>query len=255
MYHLSCEVRSLERIAADVFALRIHAPAIASQVVPGQFLNIRVDDSYLPLLRRPFSVYRTAGEDVEVIFNVLGLGTRILSRKRKGDVLDVLGPLGHGFTLDDDFTTAVLVGGGLGAAPLPLLTSDLRGRRKTIRTFIGARTRDQLLTAHLDNVRTATDDGSNGFHGTVVDLAQRNLAELPCEQPKIFGCGPNQMLRSLSRFAQSMNIPCEVSLESAMACGIGLCQGCPVEVKDEEKKFVLLCTEGPVINAARLCLD
>jgi len=250
-----CPVTGLREAAESIYVLTFESAEIAASVRPGQFLNIRVADGTDPLLRRPFSVYRVDGNSVEILFNVIGRGTAAIRKKRAGDLLDVLGPLGKPFTVDSpDYATAVLVGGGLGVAPLPLTTRALRAAGKSIVTLIGSRTSRGVVSAHLENVNIATDDGSMGFHGTVVDLARSMLRPNPYPAPKIFGCGPTPMLRALAEFALSTGIPCEVSLEGPMACGIGICQGCPVELKDGEKKYALMCTDGPTFDVRKVKL-
>jgi dihydroorotate dehydrogenase electron transfer subunit len=242
-------VRSVRETAPNIHVLTIHAPRIASSVLAGQFLNIRASDSFVPLLRRPFSVYNREGDDLQVIFNVVGLGTKLLSCAPQGEPLDVLGPLGNGFAIREGFDEAILVAGGLGVAPLPMLAAGLRGAGKPFRTFIGGRNAAQVVTDHLDPVSVATDDGSAGHRGTVVDLLRTWLGSAPRMKRKIFACGPTPMLRALSALAAESTIPCELSLESPMACGIGICQGCPVEMKNGQKKYALICREGTVFNS------
>jgi dihydroorotate dehydrogenase electron transfer subunit len=249
MLHQLLTVHSVQRLTRNVFILSFDAPAIAASIRPGQFLNIKVDESFSPLLRRPFSVYRTEGDRVEVLFEVVGKGSAILSRKRPGDLLDVLGPLGVPFNLEGgSHSTAVLVGGGLGVAPLPLLTDFLRRNRKKVATFLGARSSSELIDTHLENLLCATDDGSRGFHGTVVDLLKTTMAKKDFDRPRIFGCGPTPMLRALAAFAMEHQVPAQVSLEGPMACGIGICQGCPVERRGTEKEYSLMCKDGPVFD-------
>ncbi len=243
-----CTVESLQTLAPNIFLLTFRSEEIAQTVLPGQFVNIRVSNSLHPLLRRPFSVYRAEGDSVQIIFNVMGIGTGILSTKRSGDTIDVLGPLGKPFRLDASYETALLVAGGLGVAPLPILTVSLRKRGKSIRTYFGARTKDQIVRAHLTNLQVATDDGTEGFCGTVVELFREELEHQQFSSPKIFACGPNAMLRSLAVVAENFKIPCEVSLESVMACGIGICQGCPVQLSTETRSYALICRDGPVFN-------
>lgn len=252
MVQEACSVTAVHLVAPTMLVLSFRSEEIAGETLPGQFVNIKVNDGGVPLLRRPFSVYRVCGSDVEIIFNVVGIGTRTLSLKRSGDVIDVLGPLGRPYGLDGEYDTAVLVGGGLGVAPLPMLTSGLRDTRKNIVTLLGARTADQIVTSHLTHVQIATDDGSAGHHGTVVDLLRSRLERKAYVRPKIFGCGPNPMLSNLSAVSAEFGVPCEVSLESAMACGIGICQGCPVETMDSEKKYALICKEGTVFDTRRI---
>ena len=250
MLQTSCPVLAVQTVAENVFLLVLHAPEIAPLVRPGQFLNVRMGETYDPLLRRPFSVYQTNGDRLELLFNVIGTGTRILASKREGDMLDVLGPLGVPFTLDDDrFSTGVLVAGGLGVAPIPLTTRELIRRGKDVRTFLGARNNNALVMTHLVNVEVATDDGSAGMRGTVVDLLEQAFAARPFVKPKIFACGPHPMLKATAALAERLDIPCEVSMEGPMGCGIGICQGCPVELRNPAKKYALMCKDGPTFDA------
>jgi len=246
-------VAGVREVGENIYVIRFLAPDIADSIKAGQFLNIRVADGYEPLLRRPFSAYRTDDGNVEVIFNVVGKGTSILRTKAAGDVLDVLGPLGTPYSLaDPSFTTGLLVGGGLGVAPLPIAAAGLKAAGKPVLTFLGGRTARQVVQDHLDNLLIATDDGSLGFRGTVVDLLRAELSRRQIRAPKIFACGPTPMLRAVAEFARSRSIPCEVSLEGPMACGIGICQGCPVELADAEKKYALMCKDGPVFDIERI---
>lgn len=248
-----CAVRGVHEVAENTYVLQFSSRFISSNILPGQFVNLRAEEGIEPLLRRPFSVYRTFDDVVEVIFNVIGKGTSLLRRKGNGDFLDVLGPLGVPFSLSsNDFTTAILIGGGLGVAPLPISTSALARLGKSMVTFLGARTASQLVESHLNHVHIATDDGSKGFHGTVVDLARRFISQNDIPSPKIFACGPTAMLRSLASFAREAHIPCEVSLEGVMGCGFGICQGCPVELVDGERKYGLMCMDGPTFDVTRV---
>ncbi|MEW6511542.1 MAG: dihydroorotate dehydrogenase electron transfer subunit [Bacteroidota bacterium] len=246
----TCPVTGVRRAGDGIFVLGITSPGIASTIRPGQFINVRVEPGNDPLLRRPFSVYRIDGSTVEIIFNVVGRGTAALSHKRGGDILDVLGPLGVPFGIAaPDYETAILIGGGLGVAPLPILTDALRPGVRAILTFIGARNAKQIVRDHLADPRIATDDGSAGFHGTVVQLAEETLSRNMPRRPKIFACGPTPMLRAVAAFAVRLDVPCEVSLEGPMGCGIGICQGCPVELAGEEKRYALMCKDGPVFDS------
>lgn len=250
-----CPVVEVHKPGDGTYALAFRSRSIARSVKAGQFLNVRVDGTTDPLLRRPFSVYRVEGDFVELIFHVIGKGTALLAAKRKGDTLDVLGPLGTPFKLtESDCATAILVGGGLGVAPLPIATATLRAARTPVATFLGARSSNQVVDAYLDNLSVATDDGTRGFHGNVVELLRTTLAQKPYPNPKIFACGPTAMLKALATFAIESNIPCEVSLEGPMACGIGICQGCPVELTGDGKKYALMCKDGPVFDVRTIRL-
>jgi dihydroorotate dehydrogenase electron transfer subunit len=248
-------VVDLRAVAQNIYVMGFTAPAIAGNIRAGQFLNIRVGEGCDPLLRRPFSAYYVEGERVDIVFNIVGKGTAALAQTRRGTMLDVLGPLGVPYRLEEEsFDTGVLIAGGLGVAPMPLATRALQKNGKKILTILGGRSSEQVLTDHLENVHVATDDGSRGFHGTVVDLAGKLLAELSPARPKLFACGPTAMLRALAALALRLNLPCEVSLEGAMACGIGICQGCPVELAGSEKKYALMCKDGPTFDVRSIRL-
>jgi dihydroorotate dehydrogenase electron transfer subunit len=244
-----CPVEGVRTAGEGIHVLSFTSAAMSRSIRAGQFLNLRVEEACEPLLRRPFSAYRIEKTSIEIVFNVVGRGTAALRRKRQGDVLDVLGPLGKPFkTIDPGFDTGVLIGGGLGVAPFPLLTSTLKEQGKRVVTFLGARTAAQLVTDHLENLHTATDDGSKGFRGNVVDLVSEFLSKHTVTHPRIFACGPTPMLRAVASFARASDIPCEVSLEGPMGCGIGICQGCPVELAGPEKSYALICKDGPAFD-------
>jgi dihydroorotate dehydrogenase electron transfer subunit len=244
-----CPVEGVRTAGEGIFALSFSSAAISRSVRPGQFLNLRVEESRDPLLRRPFSAYRIDGNVIEVVFNVVGRGTAAMRGKKKGDLLDVMGPLGRPFdTVSLGYDSGILIGGGLGVAPLPLLTSSLKKEGKQVVTFLGARTSAVLVTEYLQDPHIATDDGTRGFHGTVVDLASATLRAHPLSRPRIFACGPTPMLRAVAAFARAEGIPCEVSLEGPMGCGIGICQGCPVETAGDEKRYALMCKDGPTFD-------
>ena len=248
-------IRSNEEIARDLFLLKFESPLIASKARPGQFVNIRVPQGWDPLLlRRPFSISRVTGDTVELLFSTVGKGTKILSRQRVGDELDVLGPLGTPFRADGEFETAVIVAGGLGVAPFPFLTDALERESRNIATFVGSRSAFDIGNLHLKNVVYATDDGSAGYRGTVVECLADHLQSHRMERIKIFGCGPTRMLSALSTYAQAHNRMCEISLEGDMACGIGICQGCPVEKTEGPKKYALVCTDGPAFDCRDVIL-
>jgi dihydroorotate dehydrogenase electron transfer subunit len=248
-----CPVQSVEQVARNIFVARFVSDPIARTVRPGQFINVRIGESNEPLLRRPFSVYRVERNEVEIIFDVVGKGTSALSRKQKGDRIDVLGPLGLPFSVErNDFDHGVLIGGGLGVAPLPLTASFLKTLKKPYVALLGSRSAAQLVENHLDDVRVATDDGSKGYAGNVVALAEKILSESPLRNPKVFACGPMPMLRALADLARRLAFPCEVSLEGMMGCGFGICQGCPVEMINGNKKYALMCKDGPTFDVRRI---
>ncbi len=253
MIQALCPVHQVEQVADNIFVLTFISPEISRQILPGQFVNIKTEIGCEPLLRRPYSIYHADGDRAEIIFNVVGKGSAGLRKKQRGDFLDVLGPLGVPFSLDgDDFDTAVLIGGGLGIAPLPLSTKALLRNNKSIITLLGARTSNQLVEAHLKNVHVSTDDGTKGLHGNVVDLLMDHYKSLAGKRLKVFACGPTKMLHAVAAFTLTHEIPCEVSLEGPMACGFGICQGCPVEMIGGEKKYGLMCKDGPTFDVRKI---
>ncbi len=248
-------VSSVDEVAEGVFLLKVRSSQLAESSAPGQFVNVLVGDGRNgPLLRRPFSVCRVDGDLIELLFNIVGEGTRRLALKRAGELLDVIGPLGRPFGYRGVFDTAIIVAGGLGVAPFPFLTDSLQREEKQIMTFLGARTKNQIATMNLKNVKLATDDGSSGHHGTVVSLLEQYFATNVPQDAKIFGCGPTRMMKALAEVSFRVGIECELSLEGDMGCGIGICQGCPVELVTGETKYALVCTQGPTFLADQIMM-
>lgn len=251
MFTSKVPVESVEKIQENIFILKAFSPQIASAIKPGQFCNLKVSETDFPLLRRPFSISDVDGDYISFMFNKHGEGTRILSEKRNGDVIDILAPLGNGFTYEDDYDTAVMIGGGLGAAPFPFLTRRLKNKK--IVTLIGGRNEKDVTGWGLKNVFYSTDDGSIGFKGNVVELLISKMNDLKDSEIKIFSCGPTPMLKALQKFTVDNNIKCEISTECAMACGFGICQGCPID-SAEKDKYYLVCKDGPVFDAEAIVL-
>ena len=247
MFIYNTPVEKLIALDNNIFLIKVHCPEIAKSIQPGQFLNVRVSEGIFPLLRRPFSVCDVEGESLFLMFNILGEGTKLLAKKHVGETIDIIGPLGNGFNLQGNFETAVIVAGGLGAAPFPYLVRKI-GDKKNIKCFVGGRSSHDVIQYGMKNVLTSTDDGSLGFSGNVVELLQNKLSSSDYSKIKIFSCGPNVMLRSLKEFAVKNNIECEASTECAMACGFGICQGCPIESTELTDKYLLVCKDGPVFN-------
>lgn len=245
MFVEKCEVISLREIKKGTFLLEVFSELIAPSAEAGQFCNVKVSNTDFPLLRRPFSVCDVKGNSLFFMFDVHGVGTELLSRKRKGEKLDILGPLGRGFNLNENFDTAVLVAGGIGVAPFPFVVRKLEG--KNYIPFLGGRSAENIIEYGLTGVYAATEDGSYGVKGNVIDLLNLHLDLLEGKNIKIFACGPNPMFRALKTFTEKTGIACEISTESAMACGFGICQGCAVESKQSEN-YKLICMDGPVFD-------
>ncbi len=255
---LPLKVVSNEPLTSSINIVTMHAPEVASRFKAGQFMEIRVSESLFPLLRRPFSIHRVVGEHIEIMSKVVGVGTKLLYEVKAGETLQTLAPLGNTFGYDkDDFDTGVLISGGIGVAPMAMLEETLRKKNKDVLNIVGARTAEELVTRYLTNVHLATDDGTAGFKGNVVSLFSELLPSLQGKRLRVFACGPNPMLNALSNFCNAHHIPCEVSIESMMGCGIGICYGCPVRIKDSDGTIhnKLLCQYGSVIDSREIVFD
>jgi dihydroorotate dehydrogenase electron transfer subunit len=253
MFLVNSPVEKCIELENQIFLLKIYSPEIAQAINPGEFLNVRVSDSVYPLLRRPFSVCDVEGDYIFLMFNILGEGTRILAKKQPGDTIDLLGPLGRGFNLNGVYKTVIIVAGGLGVAPFPYVTRVLNGK-KNIYSFIGGKTKRDVITYSMQNVMVSTDDGSLGFKGNVVDLLEQNFYKFSNHSIKILGCGPGAMLHALKKFCKENKILCEVSTECAMACGFGICQGCTIPSAKDLRKYLLVCKDGPVFNTKEIII-
>ncbi len=239
------EITENKFITKSTYILSCKVKELALAIKPGQFCNIKVTDTYIPLLRRPFSVCEVNGDIVSFMISIHGKGTEILSQKRVGERLDILGPLGNSFGIDDSFDLAVFVAGGIGIAPFPYLIKSLTN--KNIIAYFGFRNKDEIINLNLPELNISTDDGSFGFKGTVIELLQKDLDKINAKKAKIFACGPIPMLKAVKELCEANNLNGEISTESAMACGFGICQGCPIETNDDEK-YKLICKDGPIFN-------
>jgi dihydroorotate dehydrogenase electron transfer subunit len=241
------------QLVQGIFLLTVKAPTIQNSANPGQFcmLEVKYNNSRDPLLRRPLSIYkiRTNGQ-ISFLYKEVGKGTRLLSKRRPGEIVRVLGPLGQGFRLTHD-RQCILVGGGLGIAPLLLLAERIKQSGKLI-ILIGAGNASEIPTIEDFSRLTryfhvATEDGSLGQRGMVTDLLAQTLQEIT-GMAQIYTCGPWPMMKAVYHMACKKNIPCQVSLEATMACGIGLCLGCAVP-KSDSREFLHVCNQGPVFDA------
>jgi dihydroorotate dehydrogenase electron transfer subunit len=235
--------------------LDLHSPRIAAEAAPGQFLMIRVAETFHPLLRRPFSIHAVSGSELSVFFQSVGAGTRLLSRADVGQGLDILGPLGRGFDLNRDLRgrRIGLVGGGRGIAPLYFLADRLRKKQAEIRVYYGGRTLQDLVlktefqAAGFDPV-CSTDDGSHGYHGMVTGLLHADRKTYAPEL--LYACGPHAMLHTVGKMSQDFGIPAELSLESIMGCGFGACWGCVHKIRRQgDAAWTKICEQGPVFPA------
>ena len=283
MFREYCKVLKNEKVAPGHYVIAFASGRIGKNARPGQFVQILCSETEDPLLPRPFSFLTADKNRFTFLYHVVGRGTEILSQKKRGESLWVLGPLGNGFDMSlrgeaeaislganqgdrhvrlrrtrDDI---LLVGGGVGIPPLYHLAETIvrhseesEGRRR-ISVFLGARDKALLLCEKefkkLDvTMHIATDNGSRGHRGFITELLGRHLAG--GTGATIYTCGPTAMMKAVSVLAQKYEVPCEVSVEVPMACGFGACLGCAVRVRD---RFAIACTEGPVFEGKDILWD
>jgi len=254
-----CKVIEQRQVADDLYLLKFFSPGIAREAKPGQFVHIRVGGFQDPLLRRPISLFDVdeARGEITLFYRTVGRGTKSMTSLCQGDDVDVMGPLGHGFTIKKHEKKVVLIGGGIGAAPLFYLARKLIAEGCQVEFWYGCNSARQIGIdkgiASLPMVyRPCTMDGSLGHAGLVTDLLQ-TLS--PDEIGAMYTCGPETMMAVVGDFAGRHHIWTEVSLEEHMACGIGACLGCARKLKKGDPGMAKICKDGPVFNlcAVELC--
>ena len=251
------------RLKSLYFMLGIYCPPIANQIKPGQFVMLKVSDNTSPLLRRPFSVYKSYPAShpekrkrghLFILYKKVGKGTRRMTGLSKGQRVDLIGPLGKGFSLPPLSSSAqcILIGGGVGIVSLYPLAEALRGRKCLV--FIGGKTQNDILGVEdfrklNSNILVATEDGSLGIRGTIVDLFLSQTKQFKGnEKYYVYACGPVPMLKSLARIVKFKKFICQVSLETRMGCGFGACWGCVVKTKHPRIPYQRVCQDGPVFR-------
>jgi len=263
-------------LARDTYCVRVQSPEIAAAIRPGQFLMLRAPKTTDPLLGRPFALYDTVLDEagrpsaLDIVYLVVGKMTRLLAGLTVGDTLEIWGPLGNGFPDLTGVDHVGLVAGGIGQTPFLACIRDLLGTRgyggrtahrqvQRVSLYYGVRTSE--YAAGVDEfqsagaaVHLASDDGTTGFHGFVTTLLEQSNE--PDRPQVLLGCGPEPMMHALARIAERWRVPCHVSLESPMACGVGICFSCvtPVKVADGWD-YRRVCVDGPVFDAAKLAWE
>jgi dihydroorotate dehydrogenase electron transfer subunit len=246
-----------KQVASETFLMVLESPEVVAEASPGQFVMIRVQSGLDPLLRRPFSVCGTRGNDrFLILYRVVGKGTTILSTVREGKKLSTLGPLGRGFEIPRSGRESVLVAGGIGVAPLIFLAQTMKNKEVTLMT--GYRSVAEFIAMGQFGLRSSivsvsTDDGTSGHHGPVTELLEKHLARAANSTPTVFASGPLPMLQRVAVLTLEQDIPCQVSLEANMACGLGACQGCAVKASPQENQtYFHVCQDGPVLRVQSL---
>lgn len=249
-----CPIVSREEISGDILSLRVLCPEICEAARPGQFAHVGVPGFSL---RRPISlceIDREKGE-LRLVLQARGEGTKALFSLKEGDSLDLLAPLGHGFTLLSKESHAAVVGGGIGVPPLLELA---RYYGNNCNAVLGFRSQQQILLdtdfASCCDTIVCTDDGSWGIPGTVLPAVEALLQG--CRLDILYACGPKPMLRAVRDLAALYGVRCELSLEERMACGVGACLGCAVRIRrGEQEQYLHVCKDGPVFNGADVLFE
>lgn len=251
LFQTQAEILENRLIGPGLFLLSLMSPEIAATASPGQFIQILPGDEGTldPLLRRPISIYSVKAENgiVRLIFKEVGRGTRLISRRKPGELLDIMGPIGNGFDLPETAHRILLIAGGIGMPPLHSLAEKWREHEYIL--YYGARTRDEFIELAAwerlgIQVRLATDDGSIGYNGRITELLQ---SDQPHGIDLCCACGPKPMLRAVDNLLSAWKIPGLYSLEERMACGVGACLGCVCQTTTHGYQRV--CVDGPVFSS------
>jgi dihydroorotate dehydrogenase electron transfer subunit len=230
--------------------LWLEAPKIAAQAKPGQFVMVRCGEDEERQLRRPLSVHQRVGDQIALLFNIVGGGTQWLSQRASGDKLDLLGPLGNGFSLNAGTRRLLLAAGGIGVAPMHFIAEEAVKKGLSVTLLYGAPTATYLyphLPDGIDVIYT-TEDGSAGKKGMVTDI----IPDFIDEADQIFACGPLPMYKTMARMPELKNKSTQVSLEVRMGCGVGVCYGCTVKTTQGLKQ---VCKDGPVFELNDILWD
>jgi dihydroorotate dehydrogenase electron transfer subunit len=249
-----CRIVSHERLTDGFYALRLEAPSIAPHCVPGQFIMLRGLVADWPYLKRPFSVYSTDGDTtVEIVYKVVGRATSVMAGMHPGERFDVMGPLGKGFSEQDQVPYVIALAGGIGIPPIGFYCQRCAGLHDKITLVIGAATRSELLVPvglviQGIEIRPYTEDGTKGTRGTVVDALTTLLRHVESSAGvKVIACGPRGMLHRVAETCHRARVRCEVSVEEVMACGVGACLSCAVP--SAQGGYLHACSDGPVFDS------
>ena len=249
----SCSICSQQEIAPNIIACRLENAELAKNAKPGQFLHIQCGDPASMPLRRPISICDVSGDILTVIYEVKGRGTKAL--REQTEQVQVLGPLGNGFTVDASlYKRPAVIGGGIGTYPLYLLTKQLTNAS----VYLGFRnqsvvTLEKEFCQVAGTVTVTTDDGSYGVSGFAITQLEKDHEKEPFDI--IYACGPKPMLRAVQAFAEKTGVPCQLSLEERMGCGIGACLTCNCETHEEgSAHYKHVCKNGPVFWSQEVVL-
>ena len=253
IYNEKAKVISNKQIAHNIYEAVLYSPNISKETKPGQFINILPYKNWKNVMRRPMSVAWQKDGNISIIYKVFGEGTEIISRWGKNTNVDIVGPLGNYW---NDFSSSlpILIGGGVGIAPILNFHKFLNKRDVEHILIMGARSKDEHFMEHNENAKVflSTDLDNYGYKGNVVSALQKILINIKVDF-KIFTCGPPGMMKAVSIYCKKNNIDCDLALETIMACGIGICQGCTIvrntkSVNTYRHHYALACIDGPIFN-------
>lgn len=255
--NIKAKLLAKEELKPGIFKFSVQAKEITDIAKPGNFVEIRVNDDIEPFLRRPISIYNMDKEKgiLEFIFQEKGKGTKILSARSVDELIDIVGPLGYGTFKYSSFENLAIIGGGIGVFPLYELAKCAKLDEKNVNTYLGFRNKDLVVLEDefkkvSNNLTITTDDGSYAQKGFAINFLKKDIEDgkIDC----IYACGPLPMLRAVRELALEKNIPCQISLEEKMACGLGVCLGCAVKTAASPKdapEYWHVCKAGPVFQA------
>lgn len=249
---MDAKVLAVYPVAPETYYMELDTPDIARLAVPGQFVHVRCSESQDPLLRRPISIHMVSRPKgvLALLFRVAGKGTELLAQKKPGDVVNLMGPLGKGFTMPLPGSRVAVAAGGIGAAPLVFLVQELANMKCQVTVYLGAKDKKNLLCdgqfVQMEaEVVIATDDGSMGFKGTVPELMKRHPDWR--KTAMTYMCGPKGMMREIAGLVAEADVPGEASLEEHMGCGVGACLSCATKISHHgEITNKRVCADGPV---------
>ena len=259
------KVISNKLISENLWETILESPKIAQIAKPGQFINILPKKKWNHVMRRPMSIGGTNKDNIKILFKIIGPGTNLMAQWKEGDKIDIIGPLGNKWGNSKN-RLPILISGGVGVVPLLFLREYFQSQNIEHIFIMGARTKYEHFMDHNPDlgVWLSTDDGSYGIKGDVLKVIHEIADKQNINNFKIFACGPSQMLESIRNYSNNNNIECELALECVMACGIGICQGCAVEMSHKKYKnksyrnqIKLVCIDGPIFKGEELksCLE
>jgi dihydroorotate dehydrogenase electron transfer subunit len=253
-----CRILENERLKDRFYLLKLRAPSVADSCEPGQFVMLRSRHPAWPYLNRPFSIQDSDGDSVvEILYEVVGNATAVMAGLDKGETLDVIGPLGKGFSPVEDSSHLIAVAGGIGLPPLAFHCRRSAGACEAITLVIGAATADELmvpvgLMAEGVEILAYTEDGSKGSRGLATDGLVKSVRSLGANprSARVAACGPRAMLAEIHGIAADAGISCEVSVEEIMACGVGACMSCAIPAAGGG--YLRACRDGPVVESSAI---